>query len=268
MRRRSVAIVVVGLAGLAWWLWPRSEAPVETITARKKAPTAKVQRFRQTPKADPDMASAAQGAFGPEMQKRVCDLCEAGMLDRATCSQCEDEPPATGTLVVDLIDEDGRPAERGRVQVRNCDVVGREAGVYRVLPGICEVFAFRRDGALWARSDRVDVEILEGDEAYVQVELKSARTGGLGVSIGRAEQGIRVLAVMPGTPAAEVGLEAGDVIVEVDGMATSELGLQEFIQTMTGPEESEVDFVVQFETDTGLAEEPVSIVRKFLEPSG
>jgi putative serine protease PepD len=41
----------------------------------------------------------------------------------------------------------------------------------------------------------------------------------LGVSIGESEQGVEVTEVIAGSPADEAGLQAGDVIVEVEGVA-------------------------------------------------
>ena len=49
------------------------------------------------------------------------------------------------------------------------------------------------------------------DQAYLGVELDDRRDGG---------QGAVVVSVQEGTPAAEFGLEAGDLILAVDGAAT------------------------------------------------
>lgn len=44
--------------------------------------------------------------------------------------------------------------------------------------------------------------------------------GGVGVSFFSDREGARVLDVIPGTPAAETGLQKGDVIVSIDGVST------------------------------------------------
>ena len=178
----------------------------------------------------------------------------------------EDED-VRGRLVIDVIDEDGRPTDRARVWVRGCPAERVGFGEFRVGEGACVVRAGRRDGALWARSRAVEVQVPARGEEYVQVELSSRRTGGLGVSIRPAEGGIRVVRVMPGTPAAELGLEAGDLIVEVDGVDTRDLDMRDFVQTMTGPEGTAVDFVVEYETEEGVSQEALSITRTFLDRS-
>lgn len=266
MGRRGVAIVGIGVA-LALWLWWPVPSGAEPEPEKFTSSSRVVKHFE--PSTDPLFEQAARGNFGDDYRTRVCDLCVSGRLSGPTCSTCEpdEEGLAPGMLVVDVVDEGGRPEDRGRIWVQHCDAKRVERGVFEVGEGPCMVTAGRRDGALWARSEGVEISVSRGGEAYVQVELHSARTGGLGVSVGSAPNGIRVLAVMPGTPAAAVGLEAGDVIVEVDGQSAHALGLRGFIATMTGPEGSEVDFVVQFEDDEGQGEEAISIVRSFLDKS-
>lgn len=59
---------------------------------------------------------------------------------------------------------------------------------------------------------RDDANGIEREEAYLGVGLEDRNDGG---------QGVIVTGVELGTPAAEVGLEAGDLIVAVDGAATT-----------------------------------------------
>ena len=70
--------------------------------------------------------------------------------------------------------------------------------------------------------------------------------------------------VLPGTPAARMGLAEGDLIVEVDGLPTSALELDEFIEIMTGPAGTEVEFVIETELDTGFLEEKLVLTREVL----
>jgi carboxyl-terminal processing protease len=86
------------------------------------------------------------------------------------------------------------------------------------------------------------------------------------VVIEEHEFGVRVAEVVPLTPAWDAGLESGDVIVEVDGTPAGLLSLSDFQAVMTGPEGTEVDFVVEYEADTGFVEEEVTAARAFLDP--
>ncbi len=282
-RRRRVGrwlgglVLLVGCIGLAWWLL--QPGPVEDVLFEREDTERIVRRFAPSapdlppasgradqPLSDGMFEAAAAGEHGEDLQERVCDLCEAGMIDPAQCGPCEDDD-LRGRLIVDVVDEEGRPAEHARIWVQGCAAERGRRGEYRVGSEACVVRAGRRDGALWAQSQSVEVAVPEGGQEYVQLEVSSRRTGGLGVSIRPANGGIRVVAVMPGTPAAQLGLEPGDLIVEVDGLDTRDLAMQDFIQTMTGPEGTAVDFVLEYETDTGISQEAMSIVRTFLERS-
>lgn len=279
MRRRVVA--GLALVGILVALWAtRSDAPAPTTSVPEARPERpKVTRFR--PEARPDapapeadvLLEAARGDFGEAYQERLCDLCAKGSLTGEVCelASCEadEQAPALAELQVDVVDEGGRPEDRARVRVVGCEVKGatRQRTFSVEAPGTCVVQAWRRDGALFARAPDVEVAVQPGAQEYVQLELASARTGGLGVSILPDPEGIRVVAVMPGTPAEELGLAVGDVILEVNGVDTMDLDVRDFIAEMTGPEGTEVDFVVRLGDDPEAPPEPLTIVRRFLDRS-
>ena len=48
--------------------------------------------------------------------------------------------------------------------------------------------------------------------------MASESFGGIGVSIYQSRDGVKIAEIIPGTPAAESNLRAGDVIVAVDGV--------------------------------------------------
>ena len=122
--------------------------------------------------------------------------------------------------------------------------------------------AMRMDGLLYARSEPLLLEFREGRDLDAVLALPAERTGGLGVQIAMHADGISVEKVWPGTPADEMGLVEGDIIVAVDGQPTGEMELQEFISGMTGPVGSEVDFVLAG-GDTG--ELPMRLTRALLD---
>ena len=188
--------------------------------------------------------------------------------DSADTGEFFEDPEAH--LFIEIVDTDGYPVELaglafrgdcGRMSYRVTDGEGE----LHVDPGECSLIAWRQDGALRSMSDRVYVDVDAGEELDVVLVLPAERTGGLGVQIEEHEDGVRVVMVVPGSPADAAGLEAGDIIVEVDGTSAAILSMSDFVQVMTGPEGSDVDFVVQYEEDTGMVEEPIIVTRAFLE---
>jgi len=135
--------------------------------------------------------------------------------------------------------------------------------------GIVLVFVvlFPVGGRSLYRSEVVGVDVRPMAEVEVELVVPRERTGGLGVAITAHPDGIQAMKVYPGTPAWEMGLETGDVIVEVDGLPTAALTLDEFIEVMTGPEGTDVAFVLGWETDTGWGEEDLVLTRAYLDES-
>lgn len=79
---------------------------------------------------------------------------------------------------------------------------------------------------------------------------------GIGAVITVNEDGqIVVVAPIAGTPAAEAGIQSGDVILEVDGVSTSGMGLYEAVLKVRGPKGTSVSLLVLHPGET----EPVEI---------
>lgn len=68
---------------------------------------------------------------------------------------------------------------------------------------------------------------------------------GIGVWLEQDDQGLRVTSIVDGTPAAESGLRAGDLLVEAAGHSLAGLTLDEASEFIRGPEGSAVDLVVR-----------------------
>ncbi len=87
----------------------------------------------------------------------------------------------------------------------------------------------------------------------VTVELSPVEAGeeprvelaGIGVQFAPRGEALRILAVVPGGGAAEVGLQIGDEILAVDGRPVSELGMEGSAQAIRGPEGSTVTLRVR-----------------------
>lgn len=68
---------------------------------------------------------------------------------------------------------------------------------------------------------------------------------GIGVYIELDPEGIRITSVMEGSPAAEVGLQADDLITEADGQALAGLPQETAVGLIKGPDGSSVQISVQ-----------------------
>jgi carboxyl-terminal processing protease len=64
--------------------------------------------------------------------------------------------------------------------------------------------------------------------------------GGIGITVQQVQGQLKVVSVMPGTPAEAAGLRADDAIVRIAGRATAGLELREIVQQLRGPEGSRV----------------------------
>ena len=62
-----------------------------------------------------------------------------------------------------------------------------------------------------------------------------------------------------------LGLETGDLIVEVDGESAANVPLETLIEETTGPEGTEVDIAIAWEGDTGWVVEDLTAERQSLE---
>jgi carboxyl-terminal processing protease len=75
-----------------------------------------------------------------------------------------------------------------------------------------------------------------GPDAYreLQVETKGS-FGGIGIEITIRDGMLTVVSPLEGTPAYELGIEAGDQILQVDGESTKDMSLMEAVKKMRGP---------------------------------
>jgi carboxyl-terminal processing protease len=96
-----------------------------------------------------------------------------------------------------------------------------------------------------------------------QSNLRSAVTGafgGLGLQVELAEGLLRVVAPMPGTPAARAGMQSGDIIVRLDDQPVQGMQLTDAIARMRGEPGSPIELTIR---RAGQADEiSVSLVRE------
>jgi len=242
----------LGIALLSWW-WPTGRPPL----VGSSAPA--VER-RQA-------AIATRGKPVPE--RRAPSLPMAAEQPVATPeAEIPEALPREAVVHVRLLHADGSPETNARVRpsCRGARLISRSEAevVFAMPPGSCLVEGVRSDGLLAARADAVEVRAEAGDEIDVELVFPSERTGGIGIGIEEVDGGVLVTYVHPGSPADEAGLQEGDVIVEVDGLATTALDLPDFVSVMTGPEDTPISFVLAGESDTGTFEEELELTRAFL----
>lgn len=259
-RRWWGGLALIVALGAAWLARRPAETPAEAALEARPDPERDV---RPVPSAATMRAveEARQARARPEPQATVP---EPGTIDTGVTALAEEK----GHLTLNVYDDRGRPVDKAWVLGDDCPlryVVTEGGGDDWVPPMACELIAVRMDGALPTRSDPVWVDIEAGDEVEVDLVLPSERTGGIGIWIEEHDEGVLVTGVVPGTPAWLAGLEAGDLIVEVDGTPAAWLSLDEFQQVMTGAEGTEVRFVIAYEADEGFVEEELLATREYLE---
>lgn len=81
-------------------------------------------------------------------------------------------------------------------------------------------------------------------EAYrmLSQELLTGQFSGVGIWLNHAEELVKVVSVLPDTPASEAGIVPGDIVTAVDGEPVAGLGLEEVSQRIQG--EAGTDVVV------------------------
>ena len=82
---------------------------------------------------------------------------------------------------------------------------------------------------------------------------------GLGILVTKRNDQVTVITPLEGTPAARLGIRAGDVISEVEGQSTDDMALDEVVKKLKGPKGTTVNIKI---TRVGMKEPiPLSIVR-------
>jgi carboxyl-terminal processing protease len=74
-------------------------------------------------------------------------------------------------------------------------------------------------------------------------DLQTSTNGefsGLGLEVGMDNGFLKVISPIDGSPAAEAGMQSGDVILKLDGMAIKGMSLNEAVDKMRGPKGSEI----------------------------
>ena len=107
------------------------------------------------------------------------------------------------------------------------------------------------DSELFEYAVRGMLEGLDPHSAYLTKEdysdLQTTTEGefsGLGIEIGRRGSYIEIIAPIDGSPAVAAGLQAGDVILKLDGESVKGMTIDEAVQLMRGPIGTPIDLEI------------------------
>lgn len=107
------------------------------------------------------------------------------------------------------------------------------------------------DSTLFEFAVRGMLEGLDPHSAYLSKEdysdLQTTTDGefsGLGIEIGRRGSFIEIISPIDGSPAEEAGLQAGDVILKLDGMSVKGMSIDDAVGMMRGPVGSPIDLEI------------------------
>jgi carboxyl-terminal processing protease len=111
---------------------------------------------------------------------------------------------------------------------------------------------------------------LDGFSRYVPpADARESRAlrngyGGIGITVQQVQGQLKVVSVMPGTPAETAGLRADDAIVRIAGKPITGLELRDIVQQLRGPEGSRVVLTVSRTAVTQPLE--LTVVRRHIIP--
>lgn len=89
-------------------------------------------------------------------------------------------------------------------------------------------------------------------------ESISGNFGGVGMEVGIRDGSVTVIAPLPNTPAENAGIVASDIIVEIDGVSTAGMGIEEAVSLIRGEKGTVVVLSIYREGETELLEIPVT----------
>ena len=100
---------------------------------------------------------------------------------------------------------------------------------------------------------------LSPDASKLGLSSLEGKFGGIGAMVTFKDEQITIIAPIPGSPAAEAGIKAGDVILEINGTPTSGMSLAEAVLSIRGPRGTSVTLLAQHQGEP--EPEEIKIIR-------
>jgi carboxyl-terminal processing protease len=89
-------------------------------------------------------------------------------------------------------------------------------------------------------------------ETRMSREQLSGEYEGIGVWVDQPDGRLTIISPMRGSPAEEAGLEAGDVVIEVDGVSIEDMAMEDAVRRVRGPEGTSVNLTIEREGEDEL----------------
>ena len=101
---------------------------------------------------------------------------------------------------------------------------------------------------------------------YTEMKMKTRGSfGGLGIVIGIRKGELTVIKPMPGTPAAEAGVKAGDRIVRIDRESTINMMINDAVSRLRGEPDTKVELWIRHANEPDSAARKVVLTRAIIQ---
>lgn len=183
--------------------------------------------------------------------KLLTGLCLAVVIALSFTAGCVIEfepPPAQTQSDFELIEQAWNEILEKYVE---SDLIDTEALAQGAIRGMIEALEDPYTSYLTADDYQLSMSGLEGSFE------------GIGAYVAKKDDQIMVIAPIANSPAEAAGIEAGDVILEIDGQSTAGLSLIDAVLLVQGPEGTQVELLIQHEGET--EPETISIVRAVID---
>jgi carboxyl-terminal processing protease len=104
---------------------------------------------------------------------------------------------------------------------------------------------------------------LSAEDYQLNLENLGGGFEGIGAHVTVEDGQLTIIAPIPDSPAAEAGIRAGDIVIEIDGRPASEMSLAEAVINIRGPEGTPVRLLILHRGDT--EPEKIEIIRAEIE---